>query len=255
MRDYQLAEHVHACITPKGTVFLDLDRDAYSGITFCQSQALGRAVEGWPAREAPWDARSHDTSDERFDTLAILASLCHAGVLVPREAPGHCHREIEQDEPTEELKTWRDMRPVRVHARDVLSFFRALLTALVMLRCRSMRAVAARAQRLATSQACTDAELARARELLTLYTYIRLFVFARRGRCLLDSLTLLEFLAARGVHVRWIVGVRARPFSAHCWLQHERWILNGTPRSFVASIRSWPPEGERRDSLPCHPLG
>lgn len=262
MRDYQLAEHVHACVMRKGTIFLDLRRDAYSGITADESRALAAVVDGWPGSTA-------DVKGAREEDSEIIKSLCESGVLVSRSNRGHSHCAPLHDEVTEELKAWRDMRPAKVRVRDVLAFFRALLTALVMIHCRGMSAAAARARRLSKTRAGTQAssladpaansiadslagsvaasvarpatdsttDLARARELLTTYTYIRMFVFARRGRCLLDSLTLLEFLAARGVHVSWIIGVRARPFSAHCWLQHQHWVLNGTP-AFVRGFHA-----------------
>ena len=125
---------------------------------------------------------------------------------------------------------------MKVRLRDVLSFLRALVTAFLMLRCRPLSAVARRAQRLPTR--CVRAiDLGRARELVTLYTYIRMFVFERRGRCLLDSLALLEFLAAHGVRAQWVIGVRVRPFAAHSWLQHQQWVLNGTP-AFVRGFRA-----------------
>jgi hypothetical protein len=75
-----------------------------------------------------------------------------------------------------------------------------------------------------------------ARELLSVYTYIRMFVFARRGRCLLDSVVLLEFMASYNVFPRWVIGVQVRPFAAHSWVQNEHRVLNGTT-SFVRTYR------------------
>ncbi len=57
-----------------------------------------------------------------------------------------------------------------------------------------------------------DAEVAR--KLLSAYTHLRPFLYGQKGRCLLDSLALLEFLARDGVYPTW-VGRRA---SAPVWI-------------------------------------
>lgn len=44
--------------------------------------------------------------------------------------------------------------------------------------------------------------------------------------CLLDSLALLRFLAANGLHANAVFGVSAAPFSAHCWVQTGDIVLN-----------------------------
>lgn len=41
----------------------------------------------------------------------------------------------------------------------------------------------------------------------------------RTGACLLQTELLLRFLNADGLDADWVVGVRAWPFLAHCWLQ------------------------------------
>ena len=230
MRNYHLAEHARACITPTGAIFLNLERDVYTGLDAVQASALVAAVEGWP-ESSPAPAELHEE-----DLRALIASLCNDGVLCPRRKPGRSYRPAAHNEPTDELMAWRYMTRPKVRVRDVLSFMRALATATLMLRCRRLSAVARRAQRLAMRNA-TPPDIARTRELLTLYTYIRMFVFARHDRCLLDSLVLLEFLAQHGVRAQWIIGVRLRPFAAHSWLQQQHFVLNGTPE-YVRSFRT-----------------
>lgn len=46
--------------------------------------------------------------------------------------------------------------------------------------------------------------------------------------CLLDSLSLLQFLARRGLPGRLVFGVTLEPFSAHCWIQVGNLALNET---------------------------
>jgi hypothetical protein len=45
-------------------------------------------------------------------------------------------------------------------------------------------------------------------------------------------MALLNFMAANGVDVStisWVVGVRLKPMSAHCWLQSGELVINDTP--------------------------
>jgi len=61
----------------------------------------------------------------------------------------------------------------------------------------------------------------------------RQFIDARRfvpiePSCLLDSLSLLRFLARRGLPADIVLGVTAKPFAAHCWAQAGDLVLNET---------------------------
>jgi len=53
-------------------------------------------------------------------------------------------------------------------------------------------------------------------------------------RCLLDSLSLLRFLARRGLHTHLIFGVSTDPFAAHCWLQTDDLVLNDSVGNVMA---------------------
>jgi hypothetical protein len=67
--------------------------------------------------------------------------------------------------------------------------------------------------------------------LVHLFRRLRPLLFAGRDRCILDSIGLLEFLALNGTDIgrmRWVVGVRARPWGAHCWLQQQQLVVNDT---------------------------
>lgn len=55
--------------------------------------------------------------------------------------------------------------------------------------------------------------------------------------CLLDSLALVNFLARRGLHANIVFGVTGDPFSAHCWVQVGKLVLNDT----VGSVNSFTP--------------
>ncbi|MGH8158495.1 MAG: lasso peptide biosynthesis B2 protein [Rhodanobacter sp.] len=54
--------------------------------------------------------------------------------------------------------------------------------------------------------------------------------------CLIDSLSMVRFLARRGLHAHLVMGVACDPFSAHAWVQHGPLVLNetvGTAQTYV----------------------
>lgn len=57
--------------------------------------------------------------------------------------------------------------------------------------------------------------------------YVRLRPwFPGAHACLFDSLALSRFMMVAGQSVDWVVGVKARPFAAHSWVEHGGDILN-----------------------------
>lgn len=52
--------------------------------------------------------------------------------------------------------------------------------------------------------------------------------------CLMDSLALTTYLAARGMPSRIVFGVTDSPFSAHCWVQVGDLVLNDTVGNAMA---------------------
>lgn len=54
--------------------------------------------------------------------------------------------------------------------------------------------------------------------------------------CLIDSLSMVRFLAKRGLRAHLVMGVACDPFSAHAWVQHGPLVLNetvGTAQTYI----------------------
>jgi len=62
-----------------------------------------------------------------------------------------------------------------------------------------------------------------------IFTQLRAYVYTARRACLYDSLAAFNFLLHYGVFTEIVIGVRANPFAAHCWIQHHDSVLNGYP--------------------------
>ncbi|GAB2556500.1 lasso peptide biosynthesis B2 protein [Rhodanobacter koreensis] len=54
--------------------------------------------------------------------------------------------------------------------------------------------------------------------------------------CLIDSLSMVRFLAKRGLHAQLVMGVACDPFSAHAWVQHGPLVLNETVGTAQAHV-------------------
>lgn len=55
--------------------------------------------------------------------------------------------------------------------------------------------------------------------------------------CLVDSLSMVRFLAKRGLRAYLVMGVACDPFSAHAWAQHGPLVLNDT----VGAVQTYIP--------------
>ena len=227
MCPYQLSSQARVCVTQHGTVFLDVTHGSYLGIDPHQSRALAGLVADWPSAGATGEAPQESARD-------LIEVLSERGLLISASGEQAIHATTTLPPPRAELIAWDEMRCPPIRPSHVIAFLRSLLIGLIMLRCRTFAASVARYEERAAARTF---DLSEASRLVSTYQYLRTWVFARRGRCLLDSLVLLEFLATFGIHPRWVIGVQVRPFAAHAWLQHEDLLLNATP----AFVRPYSP--------------
>ena len=248
-REYRLSGHTYVSVAPEGAIFLDLKRDAYLGIAPAQAQELSQHVEGWPtaasgalqqlgpvSRAAVDAPAAPDTQDA--DANAFAQSLCARGLLVHGLTTGRPAEPATLPVALDELIPWDCMPSDHITVGHVISFLLAWLATRTRLRIQPLEPMVRRIQlRNGKRQPAAGFDFERARLLTSAYQHIRTWVFTRKGNCLLDSLTMLEFLARYDIHPAWVIGVQVRPFAAHSWLQHDHWVLNGTP----AFVRAYQP--------------
>lgn len=255
-----LAPGVFARANDDGAVLLDVRRDLYLGLDAQQAHALAWHVADWPGAHGGQD-RSNDRSDPesgdrsrgevadghrrrtptmplfdglgafsaRADAGGLLVSLLSRDLLREESASDHLWQSASLPPVGASLHTWPEMNPRDVRARDVLTFTRSLAWGLRLTRRGHLREAIerTRARRLRCTHGPMD--LTKARIALGRYVHVRAFFFAKRGRCLLDSLTLIEFLAHEGLYPHLVIGVQVRPFAAHSWVQEGPFVFNGTP--------------------------
>ena len=222
---YSLAKHVFVCRNEDYIVVLDVHRDRYFSLDAGRTAALGPFLTGWPASETG----AGTNSGPPVETVA--QPLLDQGWLLEAEAGGKDATPVSVAVPRIELRdSLDDVRP-EVDLRAVLTCFAASIRARLLMRMGSfehvVRRVAAR-KAAALSRGGRAVDLERARQLMAMFDYLRAFIFSHREECLRDSFAVLEFLAGYGIFPEWVFGVRARPFVAHCWVQHEGIVFNDT---------------------------
>jgi hypothetical protein len=221
---YSLAKHVFVCRNEDFIVVLDLHEDRYFSLDAGRTAALAAFLSGWPSSNSDPGANSGPTLEEVVEPLVSRGWILEgsAGKDATPASVTAPHIELQ-----EELGASRP----KIDFRAVLLFCAASIRARVLMRLGSLeRAVQRVALRkdAAVARGGRLVDLERARQCMEIFAYLRAFLFSHREECLRDSLAVLEFLAAYGIFPQWVFGVRARPFVAHCWVQHEGVVFNDT---------------------------
>ena len=200
-------EDVFACSPNGQTILLDLRTGRYAAMSSSAGAALHRL-------------QTHGELDAAG--RQAVAPLVARGLLIPTasEVPRASPRA-----PTTDIAS--DM-VASVRSGEIVLAFSAHLAARMLLRVlglprlyRALRWSAGAAPgchpRYDERRACRLAfALGRAELLLT-----------RRDRCLARSVAFKLLAALYQMDVTLVIGVEVRPFSAHCWIEHDGCVLNG----------------------------
>jgi hypothetical protein len=227
MQPYLLAPHVYPCVSGQHVVLMDLERDKYVAVV--PAHRLAPWVRGWPvgsmhAADSPADADP--------DSRALISQMLAHGMLVSDPHVGKPAVPVSAARAARSLLEFDlDTRP-RTGAVLLGRLGRSYLQAQLALKLRPIQAIVETVRNRKTARAARGAQpadLARLRALVSAFTRLRPLFYTLRCACLLDSLTLVHFLGAEGIHPDWVFGVKTEPFDAHCWVQHGEVVLNDAP--------------------------
>jgi len=216
-----LRKDVHLCVTDNAAVFLDLSRDKY----------LGLNAESLPPLLELMSASVHDERHVRLlaDGLQAQALTTTDPSLGYPLAP----LTIElADKPLPVLDSPEQFDICAdVKMRDVLTLLMSYLRATFNLRCHSLRYAIhnakERKQRLHRESTTSNLDLVK--RLVHVFQRIRPLIYTAHNKCILDSATLVEFLAYHDIYPTWVLGVKTGPFRAHSWVQYGQYVLNDNP--------------------------
>jgi Transglutaminase-like superfamily len=226
MQPYLLAAHVYPCISGQHVILMDLERDKY--VAVLPAHRLARWVLGWPVGAAVEADAPHDGE---AGTDALVSQMLAHGMLVTDPHVGKPAVPVTTTRPQHSLVEFDlDTRP-QASAAQLWRFGGSCLRAQISLKLRPIQSIveAVRERKSRRAQSPQEADPVRLRSLVTAFARLRPLFYTLRCACLLDSLTLLHFLSAEGIHPDWVFGVKTEPFDAHCWVQLGEVLLNDIP--------------------------
>lgn len=226
---YWLQKHIFLCETSDHVVLLDLKRDAYVAVSNATSSLLHGHVKDWPC--------SAELSGTELVPVDLIKSLLEKGVLTENEVDGKSAEPLQHTFPQEPaidsilLATLDPSEPrlPSVRFTHVATFLFAHIRAKVRLRFVGLGKTIASVSEFNSRDEAAPVTIERVQDLIRIARQIRPFVYTTREKCLLDTLTLIEFLNMYGFSPSWIFAVQTRPFYAHCWAELSGFVLNDTP--------------------------
>jgi hypothetical protein len=197
---------LHACETSGRLVFLDVVADRYFALGATASAASSRLVAGHPAA-------SGDS--------AIVEDLVARGILLRTsgdDRPGLCR-------PVPDVRTCVRDEMLRARPSSVFAAFARHALAVIELKARPLHNVLASVARDKGGRSNPKRRRADPAELAAAFAGADRMMTAL-GRCLPRSIALARAMNAGGIAPDLILGVKLRPFEAHCWVQHGECLVS-----------------------------
>lgn len=224
---YWIPSHVRVCPLLASTILLDLKRNRYFGIGTRETQALSTLALNWS------DASGAGIEVEPLAPDAAIAmadALIDAGLLsrdAPADRSSFCGAPADLSSALtsagHELS-----RETSLRLAHIAAFLGALAWTRRTLRSRSLYSIACEVRdRKLAAHGAFDPQ--RAIELVGIFRRLRPHTFAARDRCLFHSLALVRFMSRHAVFPTWVIGVRAKPWGAHAWVQQDKLLLDANP--------------------------
>ena len=196
---YALTPNVRACIDQGVLVFLDLRNDRYLSVDLERAPQIAGVCEG-----ASRNAASSLVARGLIEPAQILSrDESNVGALTASADPNRSHN-----------------CPARFS--DAVVMLDACLRASFAVRARRLDRTFQRIARRKRSSTIPMTEIA---EFVGRFERLRPW-YPRARVCLFDSLALTNFLLAFGHAPMIVMGVRATPFAAHCWVESDGVCLN-----------------------------
>ncbi len=206
MMNYQLADHIHFCLSNGQVTFLDLRADRYFAVPQGTDLAFQRLVNGDPISDCDAGA---------------LAPLLSTGVLQPARSnvPLRLPPSISPGE--------RTIIPTGFKGSEIrASALASQVETALRLRLHPLSGTITRLQnRKHKAHRPPQSNIA---EKAMAFLAIRR-VISTQDHCLNWSIALIDYLAKGGHYPTLVVGVRRKPFAAHAWVQADDLLLNDIP--------------------------
>lgn len=218
---YWLRKGVYCTDAGDSVVFLDLATDRYSALPAPTAKLLGSAIRNWPIGSQTLDLR-HLTPNVR-STLDVLVQN---GLLTTDSNQANAASEPPACE------TYLGIADVMDHfGKFRVTLASHLLAAFLLARRLLTSDSIDRVVRYVTAQQSKPTSVSHKTAPLDLaalahFHALRPLLYSAKDQCILDSLVLYEYLRRCDAGCTFFIGVKTRPFRAHCWIQSGTVVLN-----------------------------
>lgn len=222
MTTWHLNEDISYCELDGRLIFLDIGKDRYFQLSRSLEQSFRRFMEEPDGTDI--------SSLSRHSLFSSTLRLPHS-MTAPRLVA-----------PTRSVLEAGDLE-CRIPPGMILSVFVAVALMRRQLQKRHLKSVLKRLSH--DRDTCTGKSSAAGNEsdiqqrlvaAATVFNRVRPYV-PIEARCLIDSLSMVRFLAKLGLRTHLVMGVARDPFSAHAWVQRGSLVLNDT----VGNVRAHVP--------------
>lgn len=202
-------------------MLLDLKRDSYTYVAPEHAADVLPMLSGTTGHDMVKIVQDEHRSGSGQSTVDELK---RAGLVTTKES-GKVFRPITHSSVVEELPRLIGADRPKVHPGHVWNFFRSVLLAKFMLSFLPLHWVVGFVEK-RRRRRTKPVTVYSAAELTEIYRRLRPLLFSRSDRCLLDSLSLINFLRRYHVQAFWRFGVRLEPFKAHAWVQDDGTVFD-----------------------------
>src|SRR5581483_6978908 len=219
MIDYYIPDYVHFALESDTAVFMDIRADQYRMLVGPKARAFNQLLSH--AAHSGHRAISVDrlADETRAFQDDLVAELLANGILTTQKVGSKNPIPALIPLPEENLLGPHTSDSIAISILDVCTFLVACVSAKWRLTCwrieNTIRDVEGRKRKAARRQF----DIHEARRLVRIYNRLRPLI-PMNYLCLFDSLSLLNFLAARNCYPTWVFAVQLEPWTAHCWVQY-----------------------------------
>lgn len=224
---YYIPNHVHFCIEGDAVVFLDLRSDQYRmllGRKACAFVNLLSRTSDSIDRKISCSALNSQ-ADMDLDR-ALISELLHAHILTIHGASDAPPMPANIPFPEIHLMESAHEFSRKLRLSDIWRFVLSSVVARWTLKRKGLEKTIHIIQQRRRHQ-CIDhpLDIAAARRYVCIYNTLR-HLCTNTQKCLLDSISLIEFLARYNCYPGIVFAVQLEPWGAHCWVQYGSIAFN-----------------------------
>ncbi|MGS2722146.1 lasso peptide biosynthesis B2 protein [Porticoccus sp. GXU_MW_L64] len=217
MTQLSLSPNTFGCLVDQQLVILDLATDQYFSMDRHKTRLFHQLLS------------AKDLAPLSQDCQVLAQELQEQGVL--KKVPtGESTKRLTGQHPAPDYDLVGfdiGLKP-GIQGKHLFRFLRAAWFGYAALKWRPIEKVIARIKRNQSRLSKEPAPEYQLRTLVEVFNRLRPLLFTAHNQCLYDALVLAHFLMQHRIRPTLVFGVHLGPFGAHCWVEHDNFVLNDT---------------------------